>query len=575
MSNQSDRKRKKKFALWAGIFVAFLGGIGVGLQNTLGVFDLLKLGLTLSNAIPLAILTGGLCCAIVNFSLNTDLLHNFWERLTKKPMPILSPTLKIQYWLGVFVFLLTGCLFGLTAFSVAASSGGLLNLDAFAIIGIAAGVFVSLITIPQELETWLASFDHPILTELGKAIEEIEHIEKTANPDVTSIDEKTEILDELYETLSEKIKAHIKQIKRFHARPLLMQTRLTELQTWFAGVSDFEDINQEIQGIIDGPKKKHDTTPGSLQTDLTDSSKSIQASVKNLKTVDVNNTLTKEILDKKLDSLQTNIDEFLKSKTCMNLLGLEGIQAFKKEFEAEIEKKQASHSILTAFKNWLKNLSFGKFMGLILSLANTVSLSLLFTIGLTTFLTYLGVPAFPALIVGFSVAFTAGAYTEFYFYHYFLSDFCDQIGEKWEDLLSKPNSVLGIVIVAVNAGVNGAIAYFGVQLLENLFLAAGIPVPSLVPLAWVSAIFGGIASFLLGSNFWIENAVRFAQWTGSGVEEKNEKQDATGYDNFFRASTELKVNTQGSFEVYSKLNNPVPIEKNNLDKSAMSILTVT
>jgi hypothetical protein len=525
MSTES-RKRKKKFTLWAGISVAFLGGVGVGLQNTLGVFDLLKLtGIGLSTAIPLAIFTGGLCCTIVNFSLNTDLLSNFWDRITKKPAPILSTTLKIQYWLGIFVFILTGSLFGMAAFSIAASSGGLLNLDAFAIIGITAGLFVSLISIPQELETWLASFEHPILTELGKAIDEIKEIDtKEGLTNITAL--KQDILYELYETLSGKIGAHIKQVKRFHSRPHLMQTKLTELQTWFAGVPSFECINNDIQGIISALRNRN------------------------------TQVLTDEALNEQFDTLQKKINLLLSDQIKNSLSSLETIETLKKDIEEQIKKEQAARSVLSSLANWLKNLSFGKLVGLILSLANTMALSLMLTIGLTTFLSYVGVPALPALITGFSVAFTAGAYSEFYFYHYFLSDFCDQIQEKWKDLMERPNPLLGIFVVAINAGVTGAIAYFCVQILEHLFVAAGVSVPSLLPLAWVSAVSSGVASFLLGSSFWIDTAERFAQWAGIGsspVKEKSEKQDEATRKEFFSPPDQSEEKTLRTPDIFANV----------------------
>ena len=156
----------------------------------------------------------------------------------------------------------------------------------------------------------------------------------------------------------------------------------------------------------------------------------------------------------------------------------------------------------------LTHLQFlGKWIGHIIAVGNVLALSLLFTLGLAQSLMAIQVAAFPALLIGFAVAFTFGAFTEYFFYNAYLSEFCQNFGEKWDKMKAIPNAWLGLLSVVTNALVNGALTYAGVELLTGLLLAANIALPAMLAitiLATVSAFFAGTASLILGLNFWIE-----------------------------------------------------------------------
>ena len=168
-------------------------------------------------------------------------------------------------------------------------------------------------------------------------------------------------------------------------------------------------------------------------------------------------------------------------------------------------EEQEEVSFVEGLSNWWNGLTLGKSAGLIISLGNVLALSLLLTAGLTVFLMSVGVPVLTAVIAGFAVAFTVGAFTEFYFYNAFLSKFCDKFKQKCEELLASDYAVLGITSIFINAAVNAALCYAGVFMLSGLVLSAGIAFPVL-GLAIVAAFFGGLASLLLGSSFWIDNS---------------------------------------------------------------------
>lgn len=173
-----ELKKKKKgyFLVVAGVLLlALLGAAGVGFQNFTAFFEVLVGSFALAHApaLALAIVAGGLCSTAVNFFLNAELLYDFYRRVTKKPLPALSPIGAVQYIVGIGVFVITGVLFGMTAFSVAAA-GGLSALGVAGILAITVGVFVSVITIFQELETWLASFDNPVAVEIHIKTQKLE-----------------------------------------------------------------------------------------------------------------------------------------------------------------------------------------------------------------------------------------------------------------------------------------------------------------------------------------------------------------------------------------------------------------
>ncbi|PJD90725.1 MAG: hypothetical protein CK424_08640 [Legionella sp.] len=148
----------------------------------------------------------------------------------------------------------------------------------------------------------------------------------------------------------------------------------------------------------------------------------------------------------------------------------------------------------------------GKWIGHIIAAGNVLALSLLFTLSLTQALMTMHMAALPALIIGFSVAFTFGAFTEYYFYNAYLSEFCKNFGENWTKMMAISHAWVGVLCVSTNAFVNGALTYAGVELLTGVLLAANLslpPIAAMTALAVVSAFFAGSASLMLGLDFWI------------------------------------------------------------------------
>lgn len=315
-----------------GIYtVSTLGALGIVVQNFMAVSSLVKdvmsasfaaskAGLGLSYGIAATL--GGMCSGLVNLFINVDLLKSFYKRLTKKKRPELKGWEKFRYWAGSSVFVITGILFGLTA--IAFGPVGVL-----AAIGIASGIFVAVIMMIQELETWLESFDD--------------------------------------------------------------------------------------------------------------------------------------------------------------------------------KKNKEPKTIKELFFEWKASLTKGKVLGVVIAIGNVVALSLLFTVGLASFLMSAGVAALPALIVGAVVAFTGGAFTEFYFYNRFLSEFCHSISDKWQKIKNSKYYGLGIAAASLNAIVGGVLSYVGIMMLPAILIAAGVAVPPLgvlMAVAIVASIFAAAASFVLGVDFW-------------------------------------------------------------------------
>lgn len=321
--------------------ISFLGALGTGLQNYMGVASFIQGMMSLSYAATeagrgiihgVATMLGGFCSTLVNYCMNIGLLEDFYERITKKPKPKnLKGWKKFRYYAGAGVFIGTGILFGLTAIAFG-------PIGPLAVISIIAGIFVSIIMIIQEVETWLKSFDN----------------------------------------------------------------------------------------------------------------------------------------------------------------------------EADIRKPLSQ-----IFKEWKNSLTQGKVVGLTISIGNVIALSLLFTIGLSTFFMSVGVAALPALITSFAIAFTGGAFTEFYFYHSFLSKFCDEFKKNWKEFKKVPYPVLGFACVATNALVNGILAYTGIFMLSSLFAAASVAAPPLgilIAVAVVTGLFAGSASFILGLDFWKDNSKKLKKF---------------------------------------------------------------
>ena len=149
---------------------------------------------------------------------------------------------------------------------------------------------------------------------------------------------------------------------------------------------------------------------------------------------------------------------------------------------------------------------FGKFVGHLIALGNVVALSLLFSLSLAEGLRILNVAALPALIIGLSVSFTFGAFTEYYFYNFYLANFCKNFDEKLTSMAQCPNAAIGMACVTTNALVNAALTYAGFDLLQGILIAASITLPpasAITMLAITTAFFAGSASLILGMDFWI------------------------------------------------------------------------
>lgn len=203
----------------------------------------------------------------------------------------------------------------------------------------------------------------------------------------------------------------------------------------------------------------------------------------------------------------------------------------------------------------------GTICGHVIAGGNVLALSLLFTLGLSEVLIALQVAAFPAFIIGLSVAFTFGAFTEFYFYDFFLAKFCGHFASKWNEMIHCDYAPLGFLCIGVNAIVNAALTYSGVGLLAGALALAGIALPPagvILALSVVSAIFAGSASLILGMDFWIrkmghqqdnvETATPFvdAPTQPSVMDALKPEHDATQSLRFFQ---QAQSNTPSEFDV--------------------------
>ncbi len=148
----------------------------------------------------------------------------------------------------------------------------------------------------------------------------------------------------------------------------------------------------------------------------------------------------------------------------------------------------------------------GKWCGHLIALGNVMALSLLFTLSLAEALMALQVAAIPALIAGFAVSFTFGAFTEYYFYNFYLADFCKDFGDNLYAMMEAPYALIGFLSVSTNAFVNAALTYSALELLTVLLIAAEVVLPPaaiITAISLASAFFAGAASFVLGMDFWI------------------------------------------------------------------------
>lgn len=166
-----------------------LGAAGVALQNypavalfinslVKGTAPLTQASSTLIHSTALA--TGGIASGMVNFWMNVELLDGFFQRMnsTKEYQYIrykLDTWQQLQYFGGILVFVITGILFGLMAFTFAMEGP-------LAILSIAAGLFVAGIMTIQEVETWLSSYDDKYdpnpETALPEAAESLSYFQK-------------------------------------------------------------------------------------------------------------------------------------------------------------------------------------------------------------------------------------------------------------------------------------------------------------------------------------------------------------------------------------------------------------
>lgn len=157
-----DENNKKHAAGYSSSYlISAAGSLGIALQNYQAVDMLLKGVVPASQYVALA--SGGVCSGAVNFWMNVDLLNTFFERFDaanhginpKTREAYYTPTTTwdhVIYYGGIAIFTVTGVLFGLMAFTFAMESP-------LAMLSLGVGLFVTAITVLQEVEAWLQSFD--------------------------------------------------------------------------------------------------------------------------------------------------------------------------------------------------------------------------------------------------------------------------------------------------------------------------------------------------------------------------------------------------------------------------------
>ena len=203
------------------------------------------------------------------------------------------------------------------------------------------------------------------------------------------------------------------------------------------------------------------------------------------------------------------------------IMVIQEVETWLQSFDGDAKPKD----IKSIFRAWKASLNAGKIIGHIIAAGNVLALSLMFTVGLAEVLIVFSVAALPAFIIGVTVAFTFGAFTEFYFYNAFIAKFCHAFNEKWEAMKATKYAAAGFFCVTANAIVNGALTYTGVALLTTLLLAAGVvlpPVGIVIGLCAVSAVFAAAASFILGMDFWTRK-MSYQPTEVNAVEASNEQ----------------------------------------------------
>lgn len=167
----------------------------------------------------------------------------------------------------------------------------------------------------------------------------------------------------------------------------------------------------------------------------------------------------------------------------------------------------------------------GKYIGHIIAIVNVIALSLLFSLSLAQSLIMLHVAAVPALIAGFTIAFTFGAFTEFFFYNGFLSTVCQDFTDKVSQIASASGAWLNFLTVSINALVNTALTYAGIEILIALLVASNIALPPVAVLTAgtvILSLFAGAASFILGLNFVLPKAPQDAATAIAIIKEVDE-----------------------------------------------------
>lgn len=144
---------------------------------------------------------------------------------------------------------------------------------------------------------------------------------------------------------------------------------------------------------------------------------------------------------------------------------------------------------------------FGLWFGYIIAFGNVLTLSLLFTLSLAQSLMMFNLGIYQAYMFATIIAFSFGAFTEYFFYHHYLSNFCKDFSKNYELITATPNWKFGLCCVLTNALVNAALAYAGIELLFNQLTI--MPLWALPILSVVLAFFAGTASLILGLKFWM------------------------------------------------------------------------
>lgn len=177
------------------------------------------------------------------------------------------------------------------------------------------------------------------------------------------------------------------------------------------------------------------------------------------------------------------------------IMTIQEVETWLSSYSSVIEKKES-----LAFSQWV-----GKSVGHLIALGNVLALSLLFTLSVSQSLIFFGVVAAPAIIIGAAIAFTFGAFTEFYFYNFYLAEFCKNLSENIKNIANSNNLLLGALCVTTNAFVNAALTYSGIELLTALIISSSLitpPAAVVMTITVLSTIFAGSASFILGADFW-------------------------------------------------------------------------